>query len=302
MMPALLLGCFAIGALARRVKAVPRDAPRVLNLWVLWVSLPALVLLQLHRVTLAPRFFLAAVVLQALFAACAGLAVLAVRRGLLERKVAGALALSAGLGNTAFIGVPLAESLGGPEAVGPAALIDQLGSFLTFSLGAVPFAMAFGGLKATPRVVLARLFTFPPFLALLLALVTRPLPFPPELEALLKRFADLLTPLALASVGWHLTAEGVAGSVKPVAAGLAWKLGLAPAVMLGVLALAGGPFTVVDLVAVAQAAMAPMVTAAVLASEYGLAASVSATMAAVGAVVSFVTVPAWWSLAERLLR
>lgn len=302
MMPALLLGCFAIGALARRVKAVPRDAPRVLNLWVLWVSLPALVLLQLHRVSLSSRLFLAAFVLQALFAACAGLAVLAVRRGLLDRPVAGALALSAGLGNTAFIGVPLAESLGGPEAVAPAALLDQLGSFLTFSLGAVPFAMAFGGLRATPRVVLARLFTFPPFVALVVGLLARPLPFPPALEQLLQRFADLLTPLALASVGWHLTAEGLRHAVKPVAAGLTWKLAVAPAVMLLVLVAAGGPPTLVDLVAVAQAAMAPMVTAAVLASEYGLAASVSATMAAVGAVVSFVTVPAWWSLAERVLR
>jgi predicted permease len=46
--------------------------------------------------------------------------------------------------------------------------------------------------------------------------------------------------------------------------------------------------------------MAPMVTAAVLATEYRLAAPVSAALAAVGAVMSFVTVPAWWALLARV--
>jgi predicted permease len=63
----------------------------------------------------------------------------------------------------------------------------------------------------------------------------------------------------------------------------------------------GGSFTLTDRVAVSQAAMAPMVTAAVLAAEYRLSTSLSAAMSAVGALVSFATVPAWWAFTERFL-
>lgn len=301
-MVGLLLGCFVLGALARRVPSLPRETPKVLNAWVLSVSLPALVLKVVHEVPLEARFLLASVVLWALFGVAALAAVVAVRRGWASREVAGALALSTGLGNTAFIGVPLLEALGGPEAVGPAAMLDQLGSFIVFSLGAVPFAMAMGGGSARPGVVLKRLVTFPPFVALVLAFALRPVAYPGWVELILTRFADMLTPLALAAVGWQLELTGLKGNAGKLAFGLSWKLVVAPAVMLGVLlASGGGTLGLVDRVAVGQAAMAPMVTAAVLAMEYGLAGSLSSALAAGGAVVSFVSVPVWWAVTGRFV-
>ncbi|MDX2011452.1 MAG: AEC family transporter [Myxococcaceae bacterium] len=296
----LLVGCFALGALARRVSSVPREAPKVLNAWVLNVSLPALVLKTVHGVPLAPGVLVGAATLWALFLVSAGLAVVAVRRGWSSREVAGALALSCGLGNTAFVGVPLVEALGGRGAVAPAALLDQLGSFLVFSAGAVPFAMWMGGERPSWSIVARRLVTFPPFVALVLAFALRPVELPSGVEPVLTRLADMVTPLALASVGWQLEASGLKGHGRALVGGLVWKLGLAPAVMLAVVWLVGAPTGLEAKVAVAQAAMAPMVTAAVLATEHRLAAPVSAALAAVGAVVSFVTVPAWWAVLGRV--
>jgi hypothetical protein len=296
----LLVGCFALGALARRMPSVPREAPKVLNAWVLNVSLPALVLETVHGVTVAPGVLVGAATLWGLFLVVAGLAVLAVRRGWASREVAGALALSCGLGNTAFIGVPLIEVLGGARAVAPAALLDQLGSFLVFSAAAVPFAMAMGGERPNVRVVLQRLFTFPPFVALLFAFALAPVTFPSGVEPVLTRLGDMVTPLALASVGWQVERSALRGHGRALVGGLVWKLVAAPAVMLGVVWLWGAPTGLEAKVAVAQAAMAPMVTAAVLATEYRLAAPVSAALAAVGAVMSFVTVPAWWALLARV--
>lgn len=297
----LLILCFGLGAVARRVPSLPRETPKVLNTWVLFVSLPALVLKTVHGVALEARFFVAAGVLWALFGLAALVAIVAVKRGWATREVAGALALSTGLGNTAFVGVPLIEALGGPAAVAPAALIDQLGTFLVFACGALPFAMSFGGEPTRPAVVLKRLVTFPPFIALVAAFALRPVVFPAEMEVVLTRFADMLTPLALVSVGWQLELSSLRGNGGKLALGLSWKLVGAPLVMLGVLWLLGGEFGLTNRVAVAQAAMAPMVTAAVLASEYRLAAPVSAAMSAVGALLSFATVPAWWALTARLV-
>lgn len=300
-MVSLFMVCLSLGFLARRLDAVPPQTPRVLNGWVLFVSLPALVLETVHRAALEPRVFVGAAVLWALFGLSAGGAVLAVRRGWATRSIAGAFALSVGLGNTAFVGVPLIEALGGSAAIAPAALLDQLGSFLAFSLGAVPFAMAFSGAHVRPAFVLRRLITFPPFIALVLAFALRPIAFPDGLTTLLHRFSEMLTPLALVSIGWQLDLAALKQQAKPLALGLSWKLVVAPAVMLlVVLVTTGAPLTLTDKVAVAQAAMAPMVTAAVLAAEHGLAASLSAALAAVGAVISFATVPAWWALTERL--
>lgn len=298
---ALLIGCFLVGAALRRVPSFPPGAIKRLNWYALSIALPALVLRSVHSVTWQPRYLLVAAVLWALFATAAGVAVLAVRRQWTSRAVAGAVALSTGLGNTAFIGVPLSTALGGADAAGPAAMIDQLGSFLAFAVLALPFAMTFGGAGARASVVLRKVVTFPPFLALIAAVALRPFTFPGPVDVALDALAKTLSPVALLCVGWQLELRGLGAQVKPLALGLGWKLGVAPAVMLVALWLSGGPYGLVAHVAVAQAAMAPMVTAAVLADENGLAAPISAAMAALGALLSFLTVPAWFALAQRVL-
>ncbi len=54
--------------------------------------------------------------------------------------------------------------------------------------------------------------------------------------------------------------------------------------------------TEVTRVAVAQAGMAPMVTAGVLATEFNLDARLAAALIAVGTPLSVVTVSLWWWL------
>lgn len=298
---ALLIGCFVVGVALRRRSWFPADAIKHLNTYALSVALPALVLKSVHAVAWEPRYVLIAAVLWGLFLAAAVVATVAVRRGWTTRPIAGALALSAGLGNTAFIGVPLSTALGGEGATGPAAMIDQLGSFLAFAVLALPFAMMFGGEGARVSVVLRRVLTFPPFLALIAAALLRPFEFPQVAELGLTWIAKTLSPAALVCVGWQLEPSSLRDHARPLLAGLTWKLLLAPATMLAILWFAEGPFGLTSHVAVAQAAMAPMVTAAVLAAENRLAAPLSAAMAALGALLSFATVPAWFWVAERVL-
>jgi predicted permease len=69
----------------------------------------------------------------------AAVALVLVRRGG-SREQLGALALCCGLGNTSFVGLPLIEAIAGKEALGPAAVVDQLGSFLALFVFAIPFA------------------------------------------------------------------------------------------------------------------------------------------------------------------
>jgi predicted permease len=72
--------------------------------------------------------------------------------------------------------------------------------------------------------------------------------------------------------------------------GLGWKLLLAPLLCLA-LGIATGIGGLVLAIGVLQAAMAPMVSAAILADEYGLDPELANTVLGVGILISLVTVP-----------
>lgn len=299
----LLLVCFLAGALARRTKALPEDSHRAVNAWVMFVSLPALVFRSIHGVSIDAAMLLACASLWLVFFVPAVVALVLVRRGG-SREPLGALALCAGLGNTAFVGLPLIEAIGGKEALGPAAVVDQLGSFLALFLFAMPFAAHLsprerGEGRGEGRFFL-KLAKSPAMIALLLAVLLRDVAMPSSLSEVINRLADMLSPLALASIGWQLDLSALSGNGRKIAVGLSWKLLLAPAMVLGMMLLFRGQLGLTEKVVVAQAAMAPMVTAGVVAADNRLAPGLAAAMIAVGVPLSLVTVPLWWQ-AMRLL-
>lgn len=292
---ALLLLCFGLGTLARRSGALPDDSHRAVNAWVLYVSLPALVFRSLHRVTVEPSLFASATLLWLVFAVPALVALVRWRRGAPVGPT-GAVALCAGLGNTAFVGLPLVESVAGPAALGPAAVVDQLGSFLALFLFAMPFAALLSGAAGAARRSLTKLLTSPATWALVLAFWLRDVELPAAAALVVNRLADMLSPLALASIGWQLDLSALRGRGRAVALGLSWKLLLAPALVAAALWLARGGLDFSARVVVLQAAMAPMVTAGVVAAEHDLEPRLAAALIAVGVPLSLMTVPAWWAL------
>jgi predicted permease len=99
-----------------------------------------------------------------------------------------------------------------------------------------------------------------------------------------------LTPLALFSVGLQFKFHPGARQLGAATLGLGWKLLAAPLLCwgLGVLTGVGG---LVLSVGVLQAAMAPMVSAAILADEYDLDPALANTVLGAGIVISLLTVP-----------
>ncbi|MFO0555681.1 MAG: AEC family transporter [Polyangiaceae bacterium] len=300
----LLVACFGLGALARRLAArasgplagLPPDAHRIVNAWIMNVSLPALVLRAVRGVLLEPALFIGAAMLWLELALAIGLALLAIRTKRVSVGVGGALALTAGLGNTAFVGLPLIEALGGQDAMAKASVIDQLGSFAALAILAVPFAVLLSGKAIRPSALVLRLVTFPPFIALFAALVLRRVALPGSVEQVISRLADMLSPLALASMGWQTRLSSLRTHRRYLAVGIAYRLVIAPALVFAILR-SLGPIGLAERVTIAEAAMAPMVTAGILAAEHRFEPDLAASLVAVGAVLSLVTVPAWWALA-----
>jgi malate permease and related proteins len=293
----LLVACLVLGVLVARIANPPASLPQSLNWWVINVALSALVLHLIPTLRFDWQFwFLSAsqwlVFLGAWFVFASLGRALHWTRGRI-----GALTLVCGLGNTAFIGFPMIEALHGREGVKLALVADQLGCFLALAIGGTIVAALYSGKSARANDVIRKVLTFPPFVALVVGIVAALLGgWPQPVDAIFDRLGATLVPLALFSVGLQFRLQFQRGQGAAVLLALGWKLLLAPFVIW----LAGLAFGVSDAIltiAVLEAAMAPMISAAILAEQNDLEAQLANTVLGFGIVLSLVTVP----LADYLL-
>ncbi len=288
----LIAACLVLGVVLARTTAFPAETPKVLNAFVLHVALPAMVFDRMRTVEVGSEAWLPASMAWAQLAVV-GVAVAGLGRLLgWTREVRAAVLLTAGVGNTSFVGWPLVEALVGPEGLPTAILADQLGSFPVVALAGT--AIAAWGAGGTPTVgaALARLARFPALPALIVALSLRHVAVPEPVGELAARLGATLTPLALVSVGFQLR-PGSPGEGSALAAGLALKLAVAPAVLLAAYTALGVPPGLPLRVTVLEAAMPPMITGAILAIEANLAPALAGRMIGLGIPLGVLTVAAW---------
>jgi hypothetical protein len=290
----LLAACFIAGILLRRAGRMPDQAPAALNSFIIHISLPALTLLYIHDLRLSGDVLLVAAMAWIHFGLAAGFFWAVGKWLALPRPTVGALMLTGGLGNTSFLGLPMIEAYYGKEAIATGLIADQLGSFLVLSILGITVAGLYSSGAPSARVILRRIVLFPPFIALIIALALIPATYPEWFTLLLKRLGDTLAPLALLSVGLQLRLGHVAGNGRNLVIGLLFKLLLAPlALFLLYVPLLGASGQHIQ-VTLFEAAMPPMITAAIVAAEHDLDPELATLMVAVGIVLSFFTLAAWW--------
>ena len=295
----LIFLCLGVGFWLRVTAKMPDSAPKTLNSFVIQLALPAVILLEIHTIFRESRghldasLFLPAAMGWIVFGGAAVLFSILARTYGWSRGTRAALIMTAGLGNTSFVGFPLLEWLVGHQSLSIAILADQLGSFLTLSTVGLLLCAYSSEEGAGFKTVMRRLLTFPPFLALIGALVLIPVEFPPGMVSLLQRLGGTMIPVALVSAGIqarfprHLLDR----HALPLGLGLGYKLVVAP-VLIAILYY--GVFHArgeVPKVSVLEAAMAPMVSASVMAMEYDCNPELANLMVAVGIPLSLITVP-----------
>lgn len=293
----LVFLCLALGILVARFGRPPAGLASALSWWVLNVSLPALVLELIPRLHLDPQLWFLPAAMWFIFAgAWLACALLGKLLGWPRERI-GAVTLVAGLSNSAFTGYPLIEALRGREALALAAVADQLGCFLAMMVGGITSAAWYSGSQPRIGPLLRRILTFPPFQALIVALIVGRLGgWPPVLLPILDRLASTLAPLALFSVGLQLTLQLTRSEMAAAGWALAWKL-VVGALLVYAAGRAAGIHGQVLAVAVLQAGMAPMLSAAIIADQHGLDPRVANATLGIGILLSLLTVP----LLDRLV-
>lgn len=290
---AMLIACLAIGMALRQFNRLPENAPASINAFIINVALPALILRQIHDVRFDPTMLLAVLMPWLIFAASVVLFWFVGRSLDLPRATTGALAVVGGLGNTSFLGLPMIESFFGASGMPTGILIDQLGSYLVLSTIGVALICAFSEGAVTRGDVLRRIATFPPLVALVLAIALIPAPYPSVIAVVLARLGGTLAPLALVSVGLQLRLGELAGRGGLLALGLGYKLVLAPLLVLGLYVGLIGMRGETTEVTVFEAGMPPMIGGSIVAIQYGLDAKLITLMVGVGTIVAFLTLPMW---------
>lgn len=289
----LLLACLGLGVAVARYARPPIGLAQALNWWVINIALPALVMGIVPSLQFDPAlWFLVLTQWGVFFGAWALMAFIGARMGW-SRATVGGLILVAGLGNTSFMGYPLLEALRGREGLQLGVVADQLGCFIMLAVGGVLVAARYGGATATPAQMVKRVLLFPAFIALLVGILVGQLGgWPDMLDGILNRIALTLVPLALFSVGLRFKLKPQRGQWTPVAIALSWKLLVAPLMAVGLALLTGVSGPVMS-IGVLQTAMAPMISAAILADQHHLDPPLANTVLGVGILLSLVTVPIW---------
>lgn len=294
----LALICLALGKLLQNVRQFPESSAQVLNSYVIYIALPALILVQIPAISFGPDILAPVLVAWLVMGLSAGTVWLLSRRLKWSSSVTGALLLVITLGNTSFIGIPLIEAHLGSEAIPYAILYDQLGTFLALNTLGIAIASHYSQEKhARSESLWLKIIKFPPFGALLcgLALALGSITIPAYLSDVLQRLAATLVPVVMVAVGlqWRLRIERA--ECKVIAFALIFILGAKPLmalVLVNILSLE----TLVAKTTVLEAGMPAMISTSALAVMYGLAPRLVSSIIGYSLMLSFLTV--WlWSLA-----
>ncbi len=288
----ILIGLFVgLGMLFRKVKAFPEQTALVLNMFALYVALPAVILLKVPLLQLSGEMLVPAIVPWVMLIISAVLVLFVGRSMQWSRETIGVLLLVVPIGNTSFMGVPMVNAFFGETGIPYLIIYDQIGTMLIFALyGSVILAMY--GRKGDLKIaeVAKRALLFPPTLALLAGLLLRSWPYPDAVTEGLRTLAGMLTPLVMTAIGFQLRIRLSPAVLRPLGFGLAVKLVVAPLLALLGCRLLGLNDLAAD-IAIFEAGMPPMVTAGALAIAAGMAPELAAALVSIGIPLAFLSLP-----------
>lgn len=302
-----------IGLLLQRVSQFPQNTGQVLNAYVIYVSLPALVLAKVPSLRFSSDLIIPALLPWLLMGLMLPFIWWFARWRGWSRATTGALLIIIPLGNTSFVGFPMIEAFFGTAGIPVAVLYDQLGSFLGLAIVGTIIATLFsyehhshgasaeGAEPQRPKAsqIVRKIVFFPPFIALILALATRSLQWPAAVDQIIGSLAGTLVPVIMVAVGYQLKFRLPQHERGPLVFALATKLFLMPLIAVPLLWWFGFD-SLVTQVSLMEAAMPSMISAGALAIMAGLAPTLAAAIIGYGVILCFVTLPIWFWLLQAL--
>jgi predicted permease len=227
-----LLVLVGVGVLLRVSGLLAAEDARVLNTVIIFAGLPALVFRAVRPAQLSWDLALVSAIAWAVAGIGLALAWVASRFFKLSRPAQGGFLICASLGNTGFIGYPIALGLLGNTGLVRAVFYDVFGTMIMLLTVGVLIASRFGGATERPSLV-RELLAAPALLAVVLALATRSVPIPRAVMDGLDVLARLVVPAIMISLGLSLKPKAIGRYAAPIGAVAVIKLLVLPLVAIG---------------------------------------------------------------------
>jgi predicted permease len=258
----LITGIFCLALLLRRSGVIREKHLACLVRYVLSFSLPCLTLMTISTLDLRKAHFDIAIIAWIVMSAGALISYAVGKRIKLEGSRLRVFILVSTFPNTALLGYPLSYALFGETGLSYAVIYDQMGMF--------PLFLTLGFFVAGGKESIFHCLKFPPFLALLSALVLNVagIRFPDPLATVLGWFGWTTLPLTIFLIGARIQISSLRDS-KPLAACLGLRMFLIPLLLLiafNLLGKHGLPYQVTLL----ETAMPPALTTSIIALQYRL--------------------------------
>ncbi len=288
----LILAYLMIGVLLRRLPAMPQSSGIALNMYVLYVALPALILKNVPQLQFSAELLIPAVTPWFLLLVVVATVLLLSKWLNWPREITGALLIVLPLGNTSFLGFPMTAALFGDAAMPYAVVYDQIGSFIALASYVTIIAALYSPTAAKPtfKGIAVKIITFPSFIALALGLLLRGYDYPPIITQLIDNLAATLVPVVMVAVGFALTIKFSKSEVVPLLSALGIKLLMMP-LLAAALWLTLGYSGVAVNISIFQAAMPPMISAGAIAIMAGLAPRLVSGIIGLGILLGLLTLP-----------
>jgi malate permease and related proteins len=293
----------SLGALCKRLFALPEKAPLYINKLIINCALPAVILMNLPRLTLDKNVLLPMLAPWLLALVLSVGIILLGRRFNWPRELLGSVLILAIYGNSSYFGFPMVRAFFGEAGMPYAIMFDQLGNFVMFATGTPLLLAVFveNNQKVSLWAILKRIFSFPPFYALLAGLALNGTTYPDVVEHVLSGLGLLLAPLAMFIVGLQLSWHVPKQLRQPLFIVLAMRLLVSPGLVL-LFFLLTGHHELAARVTVFESGMPTMVTAAIMAIDTNLSPRLCTAAVGFGLIFSLLTLPLWFSLTHWLFN
>ena len=299
-----LLGWTLCGWVLGRL--LPATMPAQLGKFLFWIGVPVSIVAFLRHAQLSTTLWLAPVVAWVAMLLGVSIAWWVTQRSRthtdrsLSQPTQGSFLLASMLGNTGYIGYPIALALVGQQDFAWTLFYDLLGSTPgAYGLG-VAIAARLGGAKHLNHwQALYAIAKNPALWSFGIGLTCRDRPLPPPLEQGLRGFAWCIVALSLVLIGMRLSQLSSLKRLKPALLSVGIKMLLVP-LLLGIGLWALGVTGLVYRAILLQMAMPPAFATLVIAEAYDLDQELTVTTLIVGCLALVLTLPLWLWLCGTL--
>ncbi len=271
-----------------------KDNSQALVDFVIYFSLPAMIFLKIHPLTIDMRTFNLVMMFNTIILANLLLTYIVGKLAKFDRKTLATFMVVGTFGNTSFIGFSYIDAFYGQDYVVYALIYDLFGSFLiVVSLGTVIINWGSGehvNIKAIGRKVLF----FPPIIMFFITVALKPFEMPVFIMNTADVIGATLVPLAMIAIGMKLEVKNIFYRFKTTSLLLSIKMFIVPVIVMFAFMLFYGLDETWAKVTIVEVAMPPMTTAVILAIQGGLDERLAINSLVLGVLISLASVTGFY--------